>query len=299
MCYKKLDMTTYSMAQVENITGISAHTLRIWERRYAFLEPERTATNIRFYSDNELKKLLNIGILIRNGYRISKVDAMPESQINDLVTNILSNVSEENEDELNALILCMLQMNEDEFNKIFQRRIMRKGLQKTITGLIYPFLNHIGVLWGTDKVIPAQEHFISNLIRQKIIAAIETIPSPAKDAPGICMFLLDGEDHEIGLLLAAYMAKDLGWRVHYLGQNVPVTSIGAVVEIAKPKLLLSMFVVPAAEKTGKFIDMVRSQTDLPLLISGNRENFSDVELNDNLIHIKSPEELIEYLQNMA
>ena len=292
-------MAKYSMAQVENLTGISAHTLRIWERRYSFLEPERTETNIRFYSDEELKKLLNIGILIRNGHRISKVDVMPNTQINELVTDILSNVSQENEDDLNALTITMLEMNEDEFNKIFQRRIMRKGLQTTITGLIYPFLNHIGVLWGTDKLIPAQEHFIVNLIRQKIIAAIETLPSPANDAPGICLFLLDGEDHEIGLLLAAYMAKDLGWRVHYLGQNVPVVNIGEVVEIAKPKLLLSMFVVPAAQKTAKFIDIIRSQTDLPLLISGNRENFSDIEFDKKLVHIKSPEELIDYLQNMA
>ena len=286
------------MAQVENLTGISAHTLRIWERRYSFLEPERTKTNIRFYSDEELKKLLNIGILIRNGHRISKVDAMPDSQINELVTDILSNVSVENEDDLNALTITMLEMNEDEFNKIFQRRIMRKGLQTTITGLIYPFLNHIGVLWGTDKLIPAQEHFIVNLIRQKIISAIETLPSTANDAPGIAMFLLDGEDHEIGLLLAAYMAKDLGWRVHYLGQNVPVASIGAVVEIAKPKLLLSMFVVPSLERTTKFISKIRKQTDVPLLISGNKENFSNVVLNDKVLHIKSPEELIDYLQKV-
>lgn len=284
------------MAQVENITGISAHTLRIWERRYAFLKPERTATNIRFYSDDELKKLLNIGILIRNGHRISKVDAMPDSQINDLVTAILSNVNEENEDEINALILCMLEMNEEEFNKIFQRRIMRNGLQKTIAGLIYPFLNHIGVLWGTDKVIPAQEHFISSLIRQKIIAAIESLPSPSADAPSICMFLLDGEDHEIGLLLAAYMAKDLGWKVYYLGQNVPVVSIGEVVKIAKPKLLLSMFIVPSSDRAIKLINSIRGQTEVPLLISGNRENFVDVELNNMVIHIKSPEELLGYLR---
>ena len=292
-------MTKYSMAQVENLTGISAHTLRIWERRYSFLEPERTETNIRFYSDEELKKLLNIGILIRNGHRISKVDAMSNTQISELVTDILSNVSRENEDDINALTISMLEMNEDEFNMIFQRRVMRKGLQTTITGLIYPFLSHIGVLWGTDKLIPAQEHFISNLIRQKIIAAIDSLPSPGSNAPGIAMFLLDGEDHEIGLLLAAYIAKDLGWKVQYLGQNVPVINIAEVIEIAKPKLLLSMFVVPASKKTAKFINIIRSQTDLPFLISGNRENFSDLEFDNRLIYIKSPNELVDYLQQIS
>lgn len=290
-------MAVYSMAQVENLTGISAHTLRIWERRYSFLTPERTETNIRYYSDKELKKLINIGILIRNGHRISKIDVMPDAEIYELVIDILSNVSEENEDEINALTLCMLEMNEDEFNKIFQRRAMRKGLQATITDLIYPFLNHIGVLWGTNKLIPAQEHFMANLIRQKIIAAIDNLPLASNDAPAICLFLLDGEDHELGLLLAAYMARDLGWRVYYLGQNVPVANIGAVVEISKPKVMLSMFIVPSADRTAKFIEMIKNQTDIPLLVSGNRENFSNVEVNDKLLYIESPSELIDYLQN--
>jgi DNA-binding transcriptional MerR regulator len=290
-------MAVYSMAQVENLTGISAHTLRIWERRYSFLTPERTATNIRYYSDKELKKLLNIGILTRNGHRISKIDVMPDTQIYELVTDILSNVSEENEDEINALTLCMLEMNEVEFNKIFLRRAMRKGLQETITELIYPFLHHIGLLWGTNKLIPPQEHFIANLIRQKIISAIDTLPLPSNDAPAICMFLLDGEDHEIGLLLAAYLARDLGWRVYYLGQNVPVVNIGEVVEISKPVMMLAMFVVPAAKRTAKFIKLIRNQTDIPLLVSGNRENFSAMQMDDKLVYVKSPSELIDYLQN--
>ena len=292
-------MATYSMAQVETLTGISAHTLRIWERRYTFLNPERTETNIRYYGEEELKKLLNIGILIRNGHRISKVDQMSEQDIHDQVTNILSNTSQENEDEINALTVAMLEMDEEEFNKIFQRRLMRKGLQATITDLIYPFLGHIGVLWGTNKAIPAQEHFITNLIRQKIIAARDSLPVPSPDAPKIVMYLLDGEDHEIGLLLAAYIASDLGWRVYYLGQNVPVANIGDVVEIAKPQVMLSMFVVPSPDRTAKFIELIKDQTDVPLLISGNRENFSDVELNGQIIYIKSPAELVTYLEKNA
>jgi DNA-binding transcriptional MerR regulator len=291
-------MSTYLIEQVETLTGINAHTLRIWERRYNFLKPARTETNIRFYNDIELVKLLNVGVLVRNGQKISKIDRMSELEINDLITDILSNVSNENEDEINILTKSMLEMNEVEFNKVFQRRAMRKGLQATITDLIYPFLNQIGMLWGTNKVIPAQEHFITNLIRQKIIAAIDALPSPATDAPGICMFLLDGEDHEIGLLLAAYMASDLGWKVYYMGQNMPVTNIKEMVEISNPKVLLSMFVTPSSGRTDKFVRSIQDQTDIPLLVSGTKDNFINLKMDDKLIHVKSPVELIEQLNKM-
>ena len=294
---KQLDMSTYSMAQVETLTGISAHKLRIWERRYSFLKPGRTDTNIRYYTDKEFVLLLNIGILMRNGYKISKIDVMSDTERHEIITDILSNISQENEDEINILILSMIEMNEYEFNKVFRRRTMRNGLQATITDLIYPFLNHIGILWGTDKVIPAQEHFISNLIRQKIIAAIDSLPLPAPDAQSICMFLLDDEDHEIGLLLAAYMARDFGWKVYYMGQNMPVENISEVLEISKPKLLFSMFVTPSSGKVEKLIGSIKKQTNIPLLVSGNMENFTNLKWDDQLIYIKSPSELIDSLRN--
>lgn len=293
----KLDMSTYSMAQVETLTGISAHSLRIWERRYSFLRPRRTVTNIRYYSDKELVLLLNIGVLIRNGYKISKIDVMSDKERHEIITDILSNVSQEIEDEINALTLSMIEMNEYEFNKVFRRRTMRNGLQATITDLIYPFLNHIGILWGTNKVIPAQEHFISNLIRQKIIAAIDSLPLPAPDAQRICMFLLDDEDHEIGLLLAAYMARDFGWKVYYMGQKMPVDNISKMLEISKPKLLFSMFVTPSSGKVEKLIGSIKKNTNIPLLVSGNMENFTNLKWDDQLIYIKSPSELIDSLRN--
>lgn len=141
----------YSMAQVENLTGIKGHTLRIWERRYSFLKPERTTSNIRFYSEEQLRMLLNIETLSRNGYRISKIDKMTLPEIDDAVVEILNKFPDENKDEINALTLSMLDLDENAFNQVFNRRIIRKGLQLTVTELIYPFLNHIGVLWEPIK----------------------------------------------------------------------------------------------------------------------------------------------------
>jgi DNA-binding transcriptional MerR regulator len=289
-------MSTYSMAQIESLTGISAHTLRIWERRYSFLSPGRTKTNIRFYSDQELVKLLNISLLTRNGFKISKIDKMDETDLHECVTNVLSNVTQDIEDEISGLTLCMLEMNEEEFQKIFQRRTNRKGLQVTITELIYPFLKEIEILWSTNKLIPAQEHFISNLIRQKIITAIDSLPLPAIKAPTICMFLLEGEDHEMGLLLASYIARDLGWRVIYLGQNVPVDNIKEVVRLSQPLLMFSMFVVNADQKAAKLIAKIKAQTDVTFLVSGSQYNFTKVEMDEQVRFMSSPQELISHLQ---
>ena len=218
-------MITYSVAQVEALSGIKAHTLRIWERRYSFLKPLRTPTNIRYYTDDQLKKLLNFGILVRNGYRVSKLEKMSNQEVFEAVTAILADPESEDRDEIKGLTLAMLEMNEEEFDNIFERQVIRKGFLKTITEMIYPFLQYVGVLWNTNKAMIAQEHFVSNLIRQKIITAIERLSIPPKSSPAVVFFLLEGEDHEIGLLLAHFIAKERGWQTYYLGPGVPVSNI--------------------------------------------------------------------------
>lgn len=289
----------YSMAQVENLTGIKSHTLRIWERRYSFLKPERTKSNIRFYSDDQLRMLLNIETLSRNGYRISKIDQMSLDEINDSVVEILSKASTENKDEINALTLSMLDLDEEAFNKVFNRRIIRKGLQLTITELIYPFLKHIGVLWGASKAIPVQEHFISNLVRQKIISAIDSIPMALTDAPKIMFFLDEDEDHEIGLLLSAFIAKDLGWQVLYLGPNVPTSNLKTAIEIGQPKLMMSMFIIPGAAKKIKEIEEIADKSDIPLVLAGNPVNFKDEAHTFKSTYIPSPDDFVNYLKSWS
>lgn len=290
-------MSTYSVAQVEAISGIRSHTLRIWERRYKFLNPMRTETNIRFYSDKELQKLITIGILTRNGHKISMIDKMTDEDISKNVTNILNSSTIKNEDEINGLTLCMLNMDEDAFNKIFQRQIIRKGLYFAITEIIYPFLNYIGLLWGTSKIIPAQEHFISNLIRQKIISATETLPLPAESAPSILLFLLEGEDHEIALLMASFLAKNIGWKVYYLGQNVPSENINTVTKIRNIDLLMTMLIAPRVEEINSVITKLTKETSIPIIISGNSENIAKIENNTNIIKVLNPEDYIKILED--
>lgn len=291
-------MVTYSVAQVEALTGIKAHTLRIWERRYDFLDPMRTPTNIRYYSDVQLKQLLNFGILVRNGYRVSKLDKMTDEEVYEEVTKVLADPASESSDEMKGLTLSMLEMNEEDFDNIFERQVIRKGFLRTITESVYPFLQYVGVLWTTNKAMIAQEHYMSNLIRQKIIAAIERLSIPQKGAPSIVLFLLEGEEHEIGLLLANFMAKEMGWNVYYLGHGVPVVNIKKVIDIAEPDAMMTMFVTPKVHKVNKFIDAILEGNEVPCIVSGSAENLNAVSESERIVKVSSPLEFQDYLSGV-
>lgn len=290
-------METYSVAQVESLTGIKGHTLRVWERRYSFLETNRTETNIRYYTDYQLRLLLNISILNRNGIKISKIDRMSSEEIDKLVLELTYEDEAQTSNEISRLTLAMMEMNEVEFDKIFQLHVMRKGILVTIVEVIYPFLHHMGTLWTSNKAMPAQEHFVSNLIRQKIISAINALPPSDMDSKSIVMFLTEGEEHELGLLLASYIAKDLGWKVVYLGQNVPKENIITVCNKIEPDLLLTMFVSPLRKKNADSLLMIREHIDIPILLSGNPEHIRKEEFElKEVFHLSSPEALKEYLE---
>ena len=290
-------MNKYSIAQVEALTGIKGHTIRVWERRYNFLEPERTSTNIRYYSDKELRKLLNVAILNKNGVKISKIDKMSEGEINDAILDIFSQSGPELSEEINKLTLCMLDMDEVEFERLFQKQLVRFGLVKTITEVIYPFLKHVGVLWTTQKAMPAHEHFVTNLIRQKIITSVDSLPQVPPDARSVLLFLAEDEHHEIGLLLASFIAKDLGWRVYYLGQNVPTENVLEVVDFKQPSYLLTILTSPVTKKYKQHINALRERLEIPILTSGSPENFKVFEpAEGEIIFLRSPQDLVEFLQ---
>ncbi len=289
-------MSVYTMAQIVALTGVKAHTLRKWETRYNFLEPERTDTNIRYYSDKQLKKLMNIGILTRNGYRISKIDKMSDEEIHKHIATTLIESSEE--DDISALIISALEMDEVTFDSILKEQIVKRGLLQTTTQIIYPFLNQIGVLWGINKVMPAQEHFVSNLIKKKMFAAIDALPYPKEVTPVFMMFLFENEHHEIGLLLAYYMARDLGWKVYYLGQNVPTENIQQVIDIVKPNAMLSMFITPTQESVKTKLDAILEQTNVPYWVSGNPAVIEDVMEDDRIGFISKPDDLILKLKQI-
>ncbi|MFY0624662.1 MAG: MerR family transcriptional regulator [Reichenbachiella sp.] len=291
-------MSIYSVAQVESLSGIKAHTLRIWEKRYSFLNPERTSTNIRYYSDDQMRQLLNIGILIRNGFKISKIDKMSNDDINDSVIDIVSRpVNGEYQDQIQAMSIAMLEMDEDSFNIIFQKQVNRVGVLSTILNVVYPFLAHVGVLWGASKAMPAQEHFISNLIRQKLITAIDSIAYSREVNRSIALFLPQEEEHEIGLLLATYIAKDLGWKIYYLGARVPYDNLGQIAEISKCDLFFTVAILSQISDLKALVDKFKKQTNLPLLMAGNHITQEYDSQDSQIIPIADPNELIKFLKS--
>ncbi len=232
-------MSQYSIRDLEQLSGIKAHTLRIWEQRYNILAPQRTDTNIRFYGDQELKLILNISILKDHGYKISEIAKFGDDELKREVS-LLSETEPKFPDQINALTIAMVDLNEDSFEEIINSTIDIFGLEKTMVNVIYPFFSKIGVLWLTGSIGPSQEHFISNLIRQKIIVAIDKLPkTDTTNAEKIVLFNPEGEYHEIGILFANYIFRSQGKKVIYLGQSLPFDDVKFVVEKHNPDAIFT------------------------------------------------------------
>lgn len=233
-------MANYSIKDLERISGIKAHTLRIWEQRYEILKPERTDTNIRTYSDEDLKRILNISILNSQGIKISKLAKMNTEQLFNQVREI-SETTNTHHVQVDNLVISMVEMDEDRFEKFVASCILRHGFDHTMQNVIYPFLQKVGILWQTNSINPAQEHFISNLIRQKLIVAIDALPHvKAEDNKCFLLYLPENEMHEISLLYANYKIRSLGHKSVYLGQSVPFEDLKMVYHLHRPDYLLTI-----------------------------------------------------------
>jgi DNA-binding transcriptional MerR regulator len=191
-------MNSFTIKDLENLSGIKAHTLRIWEHRYNFLKPSRSFTNIRYYSNEELKKILNISLLNKYGFKVSHIDKMSEDEISQKILS-LTQAEAQQERIINELIKQMIELDIVGFEKTISGHIATKGIEKTITQIIFSYLEKIGVLWQTNHINPAQEHLVSNIIRQKLILGIEGVQTPLKVNKSILLFLPEAEYHELGL----------------------------------------------------------------------------------------------------
>ncbi len=234
-------MGKYSIKELERLSGIKAHTIRIWEKRHQLIEPQRTSTNIRFYSDEDLKKIINVSLLNNHGVKISHIAELNHDQ---LVQKVLEFTEKKMEAavHINQMIVAMIDMDEEMFDLQLSRMSAKFGIERAITEVIYPFLDRIGILWQTGNITPAQEHFISNLVRQKLIVAIDSLPQPPKTAKTAILFLPEHELHEIGLLFCHYIMKKDSVRVWYLGQMVPYRDLRSVGISHKPNFFVTCVV---------------------------------------------------------
>jgi DNA-binding transcriptional MerR regulator len=218
-------MNFFSISDIENLTGIKAHTLRIWEQRYKLLNPKRKESRHRLYDNEDLKYILRIAFLYHNGHKISKIASFSEEEIKKMALETTPG-KENYQVFVNQLTEASIDFDQARFEKILHNLILHLGFEKTVIQILFPLLNKIGLLWMTDKVSPAQEHFASALVIKKILVAIDGLESPpAEQARKILVFAPEGEHHEIPLLFIQYLLKKNGIPHVYLGVNISLAAI--------------------------------------------------------------------------
>ena len=264
-------MYNYSIADLEKLSGIKSHTIRIWEKRYSLVVPNRTDTNIRSYNDDQLKKILNVSLLIKNGHKISKVASLSPDQISESVQK-LTKLSEGFEPYINSFVISSIQFDEPLFQKTYDELMVQHDLASIYESVFIPTLRRIGALWSSGEIFPAQEHFLSNLIKQKFYHAIEAVPKSSRVNKKAFLFLPPWEDHDFALLYANLVLKKIGFDVVNVGKTISYESILLCIDKIKPDMLFTTFIVgQKVTLLQKFCDDIKANSSCKLFYAGNAD----------------------------
>lgn len=293
-------MDQYRINDLERLTGIKAHTIRIWEKRYLLIKPSRTQTNRRYYTGSELVKLMNVATLLNNGFKISTVAAFSEAELLQMVEKCHHDQSS---DEVSAALLheltvAMIELDELAFNLTFDKALNRYGFYQSMLQIFYPFLINTGLMWRLDKTIPAQEHFASNLIRSKLIAATDQLGPIINKEKRMVLFLPPEEWHDVGLLFANYILKVHGWQTYYLGQNVPFENLQKINKSIQANALFCFFITPKPKEEieQEVSQLAQSVGETIIYISGSRDLLQQIVLpNTNVKILKDIDGLLNIL----
>ncbi|TCD10442.1 MerR family transcriptional regulator [Pedobacter frigidisoli] len=291
---------TYSISDLEQLSGIQSHTIRIWEQRYNALKPMRSDGNTRLYDDNQLVRLLNIVSLNQAGLKISKICKLSDQAVNELIDQHYgsSSESEQNEFYISQLIKYGIAFNEFSFSTLMDEAILKLGMINSYRLIIYPLLVRLGFMWRKDDICPAHEHFLSNIIRQKFFAAINSIPLQVDAEKTWLLFLPEDEDHDIGLLFANYMLRINKQKVIFLGSKVPTDSIAKILKnVAIDHALLFMTKLRLKNAAQNYIDQLSeicSSTQIHL--AGNSQVIDKLENIDHINWFKSLDEFENSIQ---
>lgn len=292
-------MSVYQITDLEQLTGIKAHTIRIWEKRYQLIEPERTSTNIRRYSDQQVVKLLNVSTLLANGYKISKIAELPEKDMKKLIGELQTNGSVDAvcTSFINELAAAMLRFDEAAFEKTYGVVVERFGLYDAMLQVFYPLFHKIGLMWVVNELSPVQEHFASGIIKRKLMTAIDGLPIPTNSRKKFLLLLPPDEWHDISLLFANYILKAKGYTTIYLGQNVPYENVDAVLKEI-PINYVIMFFVTNQDPNQVYNELKKSihlSNQIQLLVSGNPLITSYLSQKKLAKVMHSPADLLLYL----
>ena len=290
-------MAVYSIKELEKLSGIKAHTIRIWEKRYNLIEPHRTNTNIRYYTDDDLKKILNVAVLNRQGIKISNIARLNDLELKEEIIRV-SRTSDSEETLIDSLVIAMIDLDEYKLEGIIDKSIAKNGFRDTVVRILYPFLDKVGILWLSGEVNPAQEHFVSNLIRQKIISATDQLPNTfSPKSKKFILLLPEGEWHEIALLMAQYMLKESHHEVIYLGQNVPYADVLTTGSYKKFDyiMLASTTTQPEFDFVQYLRDLGGAFPDKKILFFSSFLDHKPDSLTANHIQLKSVDDFSQFL----
>lgn len=286
----------YSIKDLENLSGIKAHTIRIWEKRYSLLNPERTDTNIRFYTDDDLRRILNVSLLVKNGYKISKVASWDSDQIRDTIVEV-AKVKDTEEGYIERLLLCMVHFDNIGFYTLLEEVISHYGLEEAITKVAFPLFERIGTFWQVGSIFPAQEHYVTHIMRQKVIAEIDKLGVTNTRGQTMLFFLPEKEMHELSLLFYSYLARKSGFNVVYLGQFVPFDDLKKLQLHIKVDFVFTAFInsFPLEQLENYLIDLKSLFQQQKIFITGWQVNHLNPALPRNMKTVKDYKEFKKYV----
>lgn len=267
-------MQYFSISQLQQFSGIKAHTIRIWEQRYEALKPSRSDGNTRYYDSDQLRRLLNIVSLSSAGHKISKLCKMPDTELFGLLEEKLGlKVTTEDKGSffISQLVGATTDFDEQHFDNVYSNCVEHLGIRDTYVKVLYPMMSRMGVMWVTDNMSPAHEHFCSNLIKQKMYAAIDALPKPKAEEKTWILFLPEYEFHEMGILFSNFLLRKAGKKVIYLGSNLPVDTLESAVNQSKAENLLFFLVSrKSKEATSQYLNDMKSRfSDKNIYASGS------------------------------
>ena len=272
-------MGHFSISDLEQLTGVKAHTIRMWEQRYGVLRPERTPTNIRLYCDDDLRRLLNVSTLCGRGQRISQVAALSDEELAAAVL-ACSDDAHDFQRQINNLLAAMLAFDEPQLDRLLDGAARQLGFGEMMLHVAYPLLQRIGLMWLAGAMNPAQEHLISSLLRQKMLAATDALPAPPATAQRWLLYLPAGELHELALLFMNYALRARGRHTLYLGQNLPTAELRPVCAAYRPYSLATVLTLqPERGRVAEYAREVRAAcAPARLLLYGPLTRQPDLQL---------------------
>tara|TARA_R110000751_G_scaffold92387_6_gene180853 strand:- start:227 stop:1126 length:900 start_codon:yes stop_codon:yes gene_type:complete len=294
--------SNFSIKDLENLSGIKAHTIRIWEKRYNLFQPNRTDTNIRCYDLENLQKLLNVTFLYNNGYKISKISQLGEDNIPKVVKNMVAE-QRDNGHVLNSFKMAMMNFDQALFFKTYNALLKEKSFREIFYEDFIPFLNEVGLLWQTDTITPSHEHFICALIKQKILVNTEKLQfsTPTNASKTFVLYLPDNEIHELGLMFLNYEILSKGYQSIFLGQSIPIFSLKDLVPLYDNIVFVSYFTVQPEKENimaylNEFHEMLLKDTASELWISGKMlQEINKSNLPKTIVAFSQIDQLVQNL----